>query len=173
MAELKDGMNGPMTLTVKFSGPKGVKSDGTGIQWKGKYAPHKDVLQWNTIFNETGNLQITVCSSEIPTQGTVYEDAWIEVSENKANPQYPFRTMFTKEDKAAKSAGGGKNFGGAKPNYTLEQEAYRDSRRDAIAAISAGLVGSDGSTKKMDIVDIRKVTAVFMADLLAAGKKAE
>lgn len=108
-----------MKLTVKVSYPKGLNRDGSGTQWVGKYAPHKDVLQWDTEFEETGTTKVTVCSAKQPAVGAVYDEAHIEMTANAKNPQFPFRTMFTKEEKAAKGAGGG---GGSKgPQYTPDQ----------------------------------------------------
>ena len=139
MAELKEGWNGPMKLTVKASYPKGLNQDGSGTQWVGKYAPHKDVLQWDTVFEETGTTKVTVCSAKQPAAGTVYEDAHIEVSPNAKNPQYPFRTMFTKEEKASKGAGGGG--GGSKgPQYTPDQfreMMNHEALKSAIAQLTA------------------------------------
>lgn len=169
MAELKDGMNGPVKLTVKMAAPKGVGQDGSGTQWVGKYPPHKDVLQWDTIFEETGNLKITVCAKACPATGTVYDGAWIDQAENKKSPQYPFRTMFTKEEKAAKDSAP-RPGGGAKPNYTLEQESYKDGQIAAITAIQGGLKGSDGKDMEMTLPNIRRVAAALQGDILAAKK---
>lgn len=85
-----------------------------------------------------------------------------------------FTSYWTAAAKELKSKPrGGFPGGGAKSNYSLEQEAYRDSRRDAIAAISGRLVGKDGHPLAMTSENIARVTAKFMADLLAAGKKPE
>src|SRR6187200_2039105 len=66
--------------------------------------------------------------------------------------------------------GGGFGGGGAKPNYSLEQEAMRDGQLAAIEAIKGGLVGKDGKID-MTLPHIRNVAAALSADIIAAGKK--
>jgi hypothetical protein len=170
MAELKDGWNGPMKLTVKVAYGKGLAQDGSGTQWKGKYAPHKDILQWDAICEELGSTKITITAPEMPVAGTVYEDAWVEVAQNPAKPQYPFRNMFTKEDKAAKNAGGGK-FGGAKPNYTTEQEAMKDGMLIAVTGLSTGAFkDGQGAVIQCDSANLKKLGSAIAKIILEAGK---
>jgi hypothetical protein len=166
--ELKEGWNGPFTLTVKAAGPKGIKQDGSGTQWKGEHPPHKDLLQWETIFEETGGARITVASDEPPLPGTCYTDAWVKVKANEKSPQYPFRTMYTTEDKAKLGQGVGRPGGGGfKPVYTTEQQATKDAYELAIAAVMGGFEGKDGVMPK-NLKSIDTVAAHLYSKIMGA-----
>jgi len=83
-----------------------------------------------------------------------------------------FKSYWTTAAKELKTKPKGGGFGGgAKPNYSLEQEAYRDGQLAAIKALSAGLVGSDGKPMELNVVNIRKVSGVLAKDIIDAGKK--
>lgn len=171
--ELKDGWNGPIKLTVKASYGKGLDQSGQGIQWKGKYAPHKDMLQWDTLFVETGNIKVTVCAAVQPAAGAVFEDAWIEQTQNKNKPEYPFRTMFTKEEKAAKSASGGGRFGGGPSTNLSKAEEVRVHALMVAATLIGSAVDANGVKIPVKKEGVSQIADYFEADILAAGKKSE
>lgn len=176
MADLKDGWNGPMKLTVRVSVPKGVDQNGSGTQWVGQIPPHKDVLQWDTLFEETGNTKVTVSAPKCPEAGAVYEDAWIEVSENKKKPQYPFRTMFTKEEKEKKSQSGGGGFrgGGKSTNYSPEQEAMRDALHIVAICFAHGAYkDKEGNPIPPSSVNLIAAATPIHKCIIEAGKKPE
>lgn len=94
----------------------------------------------------------------------------IEVFQLTSGEFKSYWTSAAKELKTKPKGGGGFG-GGAKPNYSLEQEAYRDGQLAAIKALSAGLVGSDGKPMELNVVNIRKVSGVLAKDIVDAGKK--
>ncbi len=169
--ELKDGWNGPMKLTVKACAKKGVKQDGTGIQWIGKFPPHSGLLQWDTIFEETGNSRITVSSANAPENGTVFEGVFVKQKENAANPQYPNRTLYTKEEKENASGPRGGS-GGPSTNLSKAEEIRVHSLMIAATHIGNAL-NADGTKVLVKQEALYKLADGIQEDILAAGKKAE
>ena len=83
-----------------------------------------------------------------------------------------FKSYWTTAAKELKTKPKGGGFGGgAKPNYSLEQEAMRDGQRAAIEAIRGGLIGKDGKPMENTWENIRKVASVAAKDIIDAGKK--
>ncbi len=171
MAELVEGWNGPFEVVVIASGPKKTED---GKQWTGGFPPFKDMLMWDVrCKTPLGDKFVQMHFDSQPVSGEVLKDAFIEHKPKKDKPGKFTTTLYTSEQREAKKKSGGSFSSGAKPNYTLEQEAYKDGQLAAITAIQGGLEDSKGVVFKMTIPDIRKVTLAFQADILAAGKKAE
>lgn len=162
MAELVEGFNGPMTLTIKASAGKGT--NGGGPQWVAKFPPGKGLPEWDVRTDEFPTTMKMVSQIQ-PAAGEILQEAWVEQKTAKGKT---YLTIWTKEQKAEKKAGG---FGGGKgPNYSLEQEAYKDGLLCAIQAIRGGIVGRDGSLMPMEYANIKKLAAAFSKDILEAGK---
>lgn len=163
-----EGWNGPFDVSILASGPKGAQNGGK--QWEGAYAPFKGVPQWDTKIScpaESGKI-VVFHSADKPVDGLVLHGAFIDHRPIKDKPGKFNTILYTAEQKAAKPTGGG---GGARPNYSTEQEAYRDGQNAAIQAIQGGLLGSDGNKMEMTVANIRKVAPVFAKDIVDAGKK--
>jgi hypothetical protein len=80
-----------------------------------------------------------------------------------------FKSYWTTAAKELKTKPKGGGFGGgAKPNYSLEQEAMRDGQRAAIEAIRGGLIGKDGKPMENTWENIRKVASVAAKDIIDA-----
>jgi len=80
-----------------------------------------------------------------------------------------FKSYWTSAAKELKTKPKGGGFGGgAKPNYSLEQEAMRDGQRAAIEAIRGGLIGKDGKPMENTWENIRKVASVAAKDIIDA-----
>lgn len=169
--ELKDGWNGPMKLTVKGHMPKGKKQDGSGTQWIGKFPPHSGLLQWDTVFEETGSSRITVSSANPPENGAVFDGVFVKQKENTSNPQYPNRTLYTKEEKESVSRAGG---GGGGPSTNLSKAEEIRVHSLMIAATHIGnALNADGTKVLVKQEALKKLADDIQEDILAAGKKSE
>ena len=163
-----EGWNGPFDVSILASGPKGAQNGGK--QWEGAYAPFKGVLQWDTKIScpaESGKI-VVFHSADKPVDGLVLHGAFVDHRPIKDKPGKFSTILYTAEQKAAKPTGG--FGGGAKSNYSREEEAYRDGQLAAIIALSGGF-GKDGKALDKTLENIRKLAPVLAKDILDAGKK--
>jgi hypothetical protein len=162
MAELSEGWNGPFDVEIVASGPKGASNDKP--QWKGQHPPFKDVPQWDVRCKTPFGDKVAMYHLQSkPADGEVLKGAFIEYKPS-ANVKI---TLYSAEQREAKKKSGGGFGGGAKPNYSLEQEATRDAQAQAIQAIAGGLEGQNGPVK-MTAENIAKVMTLFRKNILEA-----
>ena len=121
-------------------------------------------LKFNVRFDGAQRATWVFCTTA-PQAGEEIEVVQLTSGEFKS-----YWTSAAKELKTKPKGGGGFG-GGAKSNYSREEEAYRDGQLAAIQAIQGGLLGSDGNKMEMTVANIRKVAPVFAKDIVDAGKK--
>jgi hypothetical protein len=105
-----------------------------------------------------------MASQTEPAIGEILSEAWIE---KKSNNGKTYLTIWTKEQKAEKKAFSGG--GGAKPNYSLEQEARKDALLIAATFIGSAL-GEDGNPLQFKKEVCAQLADFFQKDIMEAGK---
>ena len=120
-------------------------------------------LKFNVRFDGAQRATWVFCTTA-PQAGEEIEVVQLTSGEFKS-----YWTSAAKELKTKPKGGGGFG-GGAKSNYSREEEAYRDGQLAAIIALSGGF-GKDGKALDKTLENIRKLAPVLAKDILDAGKK--
>ena len=162
----------PIKKIVEAIAPANVKDSNPPVQEKCRFPKVMEGWpSWNVRFKGESGYPPKMHFQTPPEVGDEIE---VRCETDVKEDGKEWKNWFTTEQyKMIVGAPKGGGFGGgAKPNYTPEQEAMRDGQKAAIEAIKGGLIGKDGKMD-MNLPNIRNVAAALAADILGAGKKSE
>ncbi len=162
----------PIEVTLDFI--KESMNKANTAQEVGEFPPEKGYKAWGIKCNGETNKWYTLFANDKPEVGSVLSiRRFVTITEGSTEEKYP-KWMLESDYKKISSAprGGGFGGGGAKPNYSVEQEAMRDGM--LIAASTIGhLKEADGTPMRVTKEAVKSVGEFNAAAILAAGKKSE
>lgn len=162
----------PIEVTLDYI--KESMNKANTAQEVGEFPPEKGYKAWGIKCNGESNKWYTLFANEKPEVGSVLSiRRFVTVAEGSTEEKYP-KWMLESDYKKISSAPRGGGFGGgAKPNYSLEQEAYRDGQAAAIRALQGGVLGKDGNQMPFTYANIKQLASFLAKDIVDAGKKSE